>query len=207
MSLIRELLKYTVGCALRPTQAVVITWKDTCNNQNVDIWNGSLSLAPEWINNNLSMEEHGWLHACLASRVNYYGIRVELSMRGPNPLLDSVGVVEASTFTTVEGAFWSETVNGTNGLEAFLYSCYQDKANDDRSLARSVHRDCAAGHLVSNTSTAVVPCGPIQLVGPCSRACQNWNNVSYWNQCRYNEDAPWAQQVITISLDVPSTSS
>ena len=91
--------------------------------------------------------------------MNYYGIHVEISLRGA-PLNTAKNEVRA--FPLLEGAFWGNWFKGSS-----LFACY-DAANVRNSRAHK--RECAAGHLSKDRS--VVGCGPLVIAGSCANLCQ-----------------------------------
>jgi hypothetical protein len=80
----REFLKYVVSCALDDGQdfsVVVDGVKYT--------FEGSLGLAPEWGKKNGSCDGscQRWVSACVLARVDFLGVKREISLRGDNGVL------------------------------------------------------------------------------------------------------------------------
>jgi hypothetical protein len=121
---------------------------------------GGVGLAPGWETRGLYETEQRWVSACMAARVNYYGVSVSLSLRGDHAALDTVQE-ERDDYPHQEGAFWGNIFV----QEPYLHACY-NTANVQHS--RSKLRDCAAGHLEDET---VSDCGELARLGPCSSVC------------------------------------
>lgn len=77
--LTREFMKYTVGCALEPGQAV--KWHDPFDGNDYK-FDGMLGLCPKWAEGPASAECRQVVSSCLLSRVNAFGVSVRLSQRG-----------------------------------------------------------------------------------------------------------------------------
>lgn len=111
----REVYSYMMSCALpdgKTIEADISGAPDTappdtlytCKNGRCS-FPGSLGLAEHWIDRALDPKGQRWVTACLLSRVNLYGVTVEISLRGVAPEL-SVSPDEAATYTLQEGAFY-----------------------------------------------------------------------------------------------------
>jgi hypothetical protein len=158
----RDLFHFVVGCALSPTQSVTYTWTDSQGNTHTVTEQGSVGLAPSWATQALRVKGQQLVSGCLAARVNYFGVEVQISLRNPF-LVPATPESELEAYPNVEGAFWGNLFSSTPAL----YSCYVD-ANVDNS--RADQRDCATGYLDPNTGQTL-SCGPIQLTGSCSTQC------------------------------------
>ena len=187
----RQLVQYAVSCALDSTQSFSFTWRDTGGVTHQENDPGLLGLATDWASQPLSASGEQWVSACLAARVNWYGVHVMLSARGSNTGLQ-VSDPERSTFMLQEGAFFGNLFGPTPKV----YSCDNDAHVD---LARSRYRDCAAGHL--NLDTSVSDCGIIQRLGSCSSRCAAADPTDgYYPSCRDPGETPIAE-TITIYLE------
>jgi hypothetical protein len=158
----RQLMKYVVSCALDSTQSFSFTWTDASSVSHPTTYPGLLGLAPSWIGAPLSASGEEWVSACLASRVNWYGIPVMLSSRGSHPAL-GLGLGEATAYPTEEGAFWGNVFTSSPAV----FACNNPLA---ASHARSLLRDCAVGHLDGQGGTE--ECGRLHIVGSCATYCQ-----------------------------------
>src|SRR5262249_39623288 len=102
----REHLKYTVGCALDPSQAFSFSWTDAYQVVHQENYWGLLGLATFWSSKPLSDVGHQqWISACLAARTNYLGLSVTISSRGPCQALNKHNTPEEDEYTNEEGAF------------------------------------------------------------------------------------------------------
>jgi hypothetical protein len=158
----RQLLSYVVSCALTPVQSFSFTWYDSSNFPHLETFTGLLGLAPGWATGAATLSSQRWVSACLASRVNWYGLRVVLSSRGVHPNLKTQDLVERLTFTSEEGAFFGNLFQANPAV----YACYNET---NRDHSRSLLRDCAAGHI--NSSGEAEECGPMHILGSCDDYC------------------------------------
>ena len=188
----RMLLRYTVGCAFDETQSFAFTWYDTLGVRHDEVYWGVLGLATEWATGTIGPGAQRWVSACLASRVNYYGIPVMLSSRGPLAGLKKVGAGELATYSLLEGAFWGNLFGSSPAAYACSYT-----AND--ATSRLLSRVCAAGWI--DGSGTVQGCGIIQRVGSCSAVCSApKTSAQYYPDCTPPGGVDNAQ-VVTVYLD------
>ena len=192
--LLRRLLSYAVSCALDPDDQFVLSWTDEFGQAHEKNYNGAVGLAPAWLHRPLNTVEQHWVSACLAARTNWYGEAVKISTAGNLPP-SVVTIDDASSFTVREGAFWGNLF----GSNAFLRSCY---IPENMMYSRSLHRDCAAGHLENGT---IFECGMLEMTGPCSDVCGPLSASGYYVHCTLDLLSPNAQtqQVITTYLHDP----
>ena len=190
----RQLLKFTVGCALTPEQSFTLDWTGEMGEPRTERYVGILGLAPSWVSGPLDTAGQRWVSACLAARTNRYGVTVMLSLRGNTAPLGPLTEEESTAYPHVEGAFWGNLFSAT----PYLHACYT-KANADNSRAQS--RDCAAGQ-VGSGATGAVECANIAIVGECSDLC-TWFTKSggFYSSC-VDPTAPdgAAAQMITSAL-------
>jgi hypothetical protein len=158
----RQLLEYTVSCALDTTQSLSFSWTDEVGVVHPETYWGLLALATSWATRPLASSDAEWVSACLASRVNWYGAKVTISSRGARPPLTKVDPSELGAYPNVEGAFWGNLFTEQPAVFACHYS-----PNDENS--REHLRDCAAGHIDDGGN--VQPCGIIQIAGACETIC------------------------------------
>jgi hypothetical protein len=195
-ALSRQLLKYTVSCALRATQSFSFSWGAGNNLVHDETYEGMLGLAPDWATSPLGLDGQQWVSACLAARTNYFSTAVTISLRGSCHALDEDHTPEASTYTKEEGVFWGNLY----ASPPVLFACHVSE-NDANS--RSQHRDCAAGHVNPRTG-AVSSCGMIQLLGTCASYCaplstQQLSHSVCWSDPS-NRRATTTEQAITVAL-------
>ncbi len=159
----RQLLRYVVSCALKPGQSFRFVWYDTSNLPHVEVFAGLLGLAPGWAIGAVGLSSQRWVSACLASRVNWYGVPVMLSSRGAHPSLKQQDLIERLTFPSEEGAFFGNLFQANPAV----YACHNDS---NRDHSRFLLRDCAAGHL--DSSGEAEDCGPVHILGSCDDYCE-----------------------------------
>jgi hypothetical protein len=193
---LRDLVKYAVSCALDETQSFSFSFSDATGTHE-ETYRGRLGIAPSWATEPLSDEtQQRLVSACLAARTNWYGKSVTISLRSSEkPLPAETGAMERAAYSNIEGAFWGNLF----AASPYLYACYAGSGPD---LARAELRDCAAGHV--DESGATVPCGMIQLAGPCSAVCDGFDAADgYYPSCEDHPDqanSPSTEAVITTGL-------
>lgn len=81
----REFLKYVVSCALDDGQSLSMKIDGVTYT-----FAGSLGLAPEWGRSRGSCDGscQRWVTACVLARVDFLGVKREISIRGDNDVLD-----------------------------------------------------------------------------------------------------------------------
>lgn len=192
----RMFLKYAVGCALDSTQSFSFSWTGSDGLVHTEQYPGSIGIAPGWATAPLTDETRQRLvSACLAARVNWYGVSVVVSIRsGEHPLKSQLDRAEILAFPHVEGAFWGNLF----GAEPYLNACYHPY---NVAVARAAFRDCAAGHVDGDE---IQPCGPIALVGPCTDWCASLKQGGqYYPECADQpgvEGSPSTTAIITTAL-------
>jgi hypothetical protein len=188
--LARQLVRYAVGCALTASQSFAFSWTDAQGQVHEERYFGQLGLAPTWATGPLTAKGERWVSACLASRVNYYGIPVLISSRAPGALVTADS--ERSAYTWEEGAFWGTLF----GSAPAVYSCYSPLTT---SHSRALSRVCAAGHV--DDDGLVQDCGRIRIVGPCTLSCALplLNGDGYYN-CSSSLLGSRIKEVMTIFL-------
>ena len=111
----RDLFSYLIGCALAPGTTIEATIPGaadtappdsnyTCSSGRCS-FDGSLGLAPDWIEHKLSSKDERWVSACILTRVNNFDTTEAISLRGTHPGL-AVGEGEVVLFGADEGAFY-----------------------------------------------------------------------------------------------------
>ncbi len=119
----REVYSYIINCALpegKEIEAITSGAPDTappdtlytCANGSCS-FPGSLGLAEYWIDHRLDVKGQRWVTACLLARVNYFGVKVIISLRGVAPQL-LVGRHEAERYSLEEGAFYGNIFSDPN---------------------------------------------------------------------------------------------
>jgi hypothetical protein len=192
----RALLKYTVSCALDATKSFNFSWADAGGVVHNELYTGLLGLAPEWATGPLTDDTHKrMVSACLAARVNYYGVSVIISIRSAvSPLTPTSGSSELTQYSYIEGAFWGNLFTAS----PYLNTCYF-YANVNHSW--QAQRDCAMGHL---DGQQVLMCGMMTLRGTCKDVCQKLSTSGqYYPSCPDNpavQHSPTTSAVITTAL-------
>ncbi|AUX28095.1 MULTISPECIES: hypothetical protein [Sorangium] len=202
----RELLRYIVSCALRPDQTFSFSWTDANGVVHPEVYRGDLGYAAWWTTTPLGTATsnntyvQGQITACLAARMNWYGVSVRISLRNNEMASTSE---ERAAFPVREGAFWGNVFSTTQS--PYLRACYSPGG---LTRARQLQRDCAAGHLsvdpVTNTTT-VQQCGSMQIVGSCDTVCNGTDYTSgFYRGCLRSSPlaSPWERtdEVITTFL-------
>jgi hypothetical protein len=219
----RDLFSYLMGCALPPGTAIEATIPGaadtgapdsnyTCSAERCT-FEGSLGLAPDWIEHKLSSKEERWVSACILTRVNIHNTTEAISLRGPHPGL-AVGEGETELFTLEEGAFFGNIfTHEDDPIEA--YACVGQggaQAPDSGGLAL---RDCAEE---DPNNPGFTKCG-FTYVGICRNydpllpqpyACKNFDgDQGTFSEC-YEEsrDGRWPglrthREVITVYVSGP----
>lgn len=193
-TLVRQLLKYAVGCALDTQSRFEFSWFDATGAIHDESYAGSSGIAPAWSVRALDVAEQEWVSACLAARANWYRKEVKISMRASLPVLHGNTIGEVTSFPNSEGAFWGNLFSDT----PFLHACY-DSTNV--TYSRLHYRDCAVGHVENGSE---VECGIIDIIGPCQQTCLAPTNGGYYPSCPGASGgvpgSGQAQRVITVFL-------
>lgn len=184
----RQLLRYLVSCAFDPTQAFSFSWTDGGGLVHDETYAGMLAIAPGWATGPLGLNHQQLLSACVASRVNYYGVTVAVSSRSPQAPLQIVGNAELNAYPQVEGAFWGNLFAQTPYVRAC--GLMANAAN-----SRAWMRDCAAGHL--DGLGGAVPCGSLAIVGDCATRCPALGAQKAYPSCNDPTYGSTAQLITT----------
>lgn len=193
--LARSFVRYAAACAFKASQSFDFTWTDSDGIVHEESYPGQLGIAPHWATGPLGKKGEHMVSACLAAKVNYYGVPVTISVRsGEQPLRLKPFDDEQDAFPNIEGAFWGNLWDEDG---PYINSCYVP-ANVANSRAQ--HRDCAAGHVTSNGT--IEECGIINIMGPCQSACKNFNYArGNYGQCREAyKSHKYTKYVITTAL-------
>jgi hypothetical protein len=189
--LARQLLRYTVSCALDSTQSFSFSWTDGAGTTHAEVYPGLLGLETGWATRSLSTSGERWISACLASRTNWYSTPVTISARGPVSGFNATDPAELAAYAYEEGAFWGNLFGATPRV----YACDHVP---NAAHSRAQLRDCAAGHV--DGSGAVVSCGIIQRLGSCDATCAALtSNGHYHPNCSSSQDGV-TNSVITVFL-------
>lgn len=171
----REYFAYIVSCAVPAGQFV----DATVSGQPVS-FEGNLGLAPDWETRAMTDSEKRWVSACLLSRVNAYGISVQISMRGEHPSLAPIAGEEVA-FPQAEGAFYGN-VFSTAQEKMVMIACRGEAqaAGEGGGLA---DRDCtepAGNGLTKCGMTYAGDCLDYSPQTPSAYACSfSWAGAYY----------------------------
>jgi hypothetical protein len=164
----REVLDYVVSCAI-PSGV-------TLEGRHAGVtyeFHGGVGLAPRWLDRALREGEQRWVSACLISRVNRFGIPVEISIRGPHDAL-VVSTGEAQDFTREEGAFFGNVFTPIN--EPIIWNACRGRNEASSESGDLDLRDCAEPDPANPGFTL---CG-FNYVGD----CQDWTPPSNAYACK-----------------------
>lgn len=159
----RMVLSYLVGCALKPQQSIDVTVDGVTYT-----YAGSVGLAPMWEHTSLPPSTRDWVSACMISRINYFGVPVQLSLRGSAPNL-VVSKDEAAAFQVQEGAFWGDIFDTDGDGQLELHACTGRDQLKDPTYGTLPLRVCAAPDS---------PCG-FDIAGDCDDVCKPTTNGGY----------------------------
>ncbi|WP_437902704.1 hypothetical protein WME95_29545 [Sorangium sp. So ce327] len=195
----RDLLRYVVSCSLRTDQTFSFSWTDSSGVIHPEVFRGDLGYAHWWASSGIGNDTYvqSQISACIAARVNWYGVSVRISLRN-NELASTPA--ERAAFPVREGAFWGNLFAAT----PYVGACY-DSVGYVR--ARELQRDCAAGHVETNPTTGEVTwqqCGSMVIWGSCNQLCNGIDtNAGFFRGCVTNRVVnPYARtdQVVTTFL-------
>jgi hypothetical protein len=180
----REILKVICNCALGADDELVVLTDDAKHT-----FPGSLGLAPEWMDNPLSLEGQRWVSACLLAHVNYFGMPIQISLRGATPALVN-DTHEVKDYKAQEGAFFGNLFVE----EPFIASCIGKDGLATNEFPVLKYRICATS--VTDGKTI---CGFI-AAGNCEEVCETEGNGVYVNCGCSAEDKDKVYEVITVYL-------
>ena len=184
----REVFSYIVNCALPENQSLSVA--DSAGTSYE--FTGEIGLAPNWATNTPTVAERRWVTACLLARTNYYGVPVQISMRGSHAALSATHG-ETSVFNVAEGAFYGDLFDDR---EQSWFACGSKRYTT--ALAADAQRTCTISQNGVTTmcgftythfcGTALDPSHPA--------ACGN--SKTPWTTCSGGGES-WSE-VITIFL-------
>lgn len=131
----RELLTYAIQCAI-PSGITIIG-----KHQGVTYeFAGDIGLAPRWLDRPLRETDQRWLSACLLSRVNFFGVSVPISLRGPHASL-KVTEPEADEYSVEEATFYGNIFTPLD--EPMLWNACRGRGEAVSESGDLDLRDCA----------------------------------------------------------------
>ena len=133
----RELYAYMMSCALPEgvhIEATIPGAPDSCPEcaytcqSELCVFDGSLGLAPKWIDRKLNKKGQRWISACLFARVNLFTMTEGISLRAKHDAL-TVSAGEREEFGLEEGAFYGQYFTGEDEPIAWFAWTGQDQAS------------------------------------------------------------------------------
>ena len=181
----QRLLKYAVQCALPAGDSL-----RTTHDGAPLVLEGSLGLAPEWKYQALPAPAQRWLTACILSRINAFGVPVQIDMRGDHPALRNLTQEETQDYTYQEGAFYGNFFADPPAI----YVCRGH--GGERAAPTKKLRVCTEPLNAPESSR----CG-MELTGECADRCEEDPTDHSFRKCaggstRYRE-------VVTVFLKTP----
>lgn len=180
----RELFKYVVSCALPKGSDIDLTIN------GIDYtYPGELNLAPKWGlcggSCNKTCQES--VSACVLSRIDYLGQKVNISIRGPQAALKPTAK-ELSKYTYREGAYYGNLFNSNPVLDACV-------APGRTGLPR----------VCGPTTNGCV----VDAIGDCAAICEDSAGFGTFTSCadhkkvngHYPPGTKMYENVITVFLD------
>jgi hypothetical protein len=133
----RELLSYIVSCALPADESVTIDVEGTTYT-----YDGQLGLTPEWgePNGSCDLGCQEWVSACLLARLDYLGVKREISVRGDNPALQ-VSAQEAAAFTVREATYYGNIFDAP--VPQLRFGCLSPGQTEDVRVCGPTLQGCA----------------------------------------------------------------
>jgi hypothetical protein len=104
----RDVFSYIVACALPTGKSISVT----DSRGTAYTFAGEIGLAPGWQTTTPTVTDRRWVTACVLARTNYYGVTVQLSMRGSHSALATT-TTELRNFPAAEGAFYGDLFDTT----------------------------------------------------------------------------------------------
>jgi hypothetical protein len=171
----RTALSYAIGCALSPGHDLEVVVDRVAHPLP-----GALGLADTWTKAPLTLEQRRLVTSCMLARLNYYGISVNVSLRGASPELE-VNDADLDTYTIEEGAFFGDVFAGAKSYAGVCSG----------SGTAPWQRKCA------QPGPSGVGLCEVDYVGACGKICGQENG--YYVDCAGRNDARYAE-VITAYL-------
>jgi hypothetical protein len=169
------LMPYLYSCAAPSWQAV--TWTNPQTGVAYT-WTGGLGLAPSWANgSNASVTEQQAVSACLAARVNKYGVSVQVAIEGRTAAGGRIPIApdELATYSVREGCFFGNLFNGDGVFVGLDHAAW--------SAATSSARACA---LAAQFNGSSAQCPPLFQVGACADVCRRDGSGTFYESCTWN---------------------
>jgi hypothetical protein len=154
----RQLLEYVSICALRKDQTLMVG--------DVRAY-GFYGLGAEWATGACDTSCQHWVTGCVLAHANKLGNPVQISLRGPDPRLQSVVTPEIeSAFSRQEAAFYGTLGVDDNGRPQ-MFACMGREASSNAYAEAILGRICGLGQ-----------CG-VRSIG----SCPGYTTTGYDNVC------------------------
>jgi hypothetical protein len=156
----RELLQYVYSCAMPEGTTMDLVVEGV----SYGTLHGAIGLAPEWGEEGGSCGEtcQRWISACLLARTNFWGVPVEISLRGNHPALVTAAE-ERAAYPLREGSYYGNIfVNGAFGYGGEALACGGPGSN----VPQLTRRFCSSGADVCAIKAQHECVGPKDLVVP-----------------------------------------
>ncbi|WP_438024470.1 hypothetical protein [Sorangium sp. So ce233] len=204
----RELLRYTIGCALPEGQSLVGTVDSTTYQ-----FDGRIGLAPDWLRGPLPEKSQRWVTACLLAHVNGYGVEVAISLRGRHPAL-ATDSAERRAYQQEEISFFGNVFqplgerDELGDIGSRMYSC-------GGALLQMSCADDESAFVPERTCASKADCS-LKFLGPCrdltslrTSVCKDVSLEGY-GRCQAPTSVPSGKatptpynEVITVFLQRP----
>lgn len=169
------LMRYLVSC-IAPAHRT-ISWTNPSTKVVYD-WPGGMGLAPGWAGGSAPTEaEQQVATACLAARVNKYGVHVPIAIEGydANGTKLAVEPGELATYSLGEGCFFGNVFRDEGVYVGLDHGAWWN--------GQSSARACAFDVTATGTSTA---CPPLVQVDYCWSKCVRAPDGMNYSSCTHN---------------------
>lgn len=184
-----KILKYLSSCALKENQALAHQ-----EEEKEYVFKGRLGLAPEWVHRPFSKKEQAWVSACLMARTNFFGVPVQVLLKGEHPILKNQVFSKINNKNNLleEGAFYGNLF--IQASESKLYVCSGRDIQEGKDIFKK--RICALPSKIHQKNK----CGFVYM-GPCQEVCQKQRGKSgAYVKCR-DLEGKYHEAVITTYLE------
>jgi hypothetical protein len=175
----REVLQYMVSCALPANESVVVRVQGTTYT-----YPGQLGLAAAWgePGGTCNRDCQQWVSACLMARVDFLGVKREISLRGTNPAL-TLSAVERQDYTVREATYFGNVFTSPQQR----YACLSPGQTEIQRVCGPSLDDCV-----------------VDVDASCNKVCDPPTADGAFRNCRPHDgdcDDPPYQGSITVFLE------
>jgi hypothetical protein len=134
----RQFLSYVYSCAMPADAGLALV----VDGQDYGRLEGGLGLAPEWGQDAGRCDEHcqRFITACLLARTNFWGVPVQISLRGDHPSLLPTED-EKAQYPLREGTYFGNLFVNVDDLDRQIYAC----TGPGSSVPQLTNRFCSGG--------------------------------------------------------------